>query len=919
MNGFFSNRNTTELERMFRVVSRGGGVNSNEVGSETSEFEFEVRFGSYSDTRRFINGVSEVGIKRLIDTQELYSSGPIRETSLIMMSTNAFGAPRKIVYLNPDTGVVLRSEYQKKDNLNNIYSVNNNMKISLSKETVIRTLNGKEPKYDLFRLKKRESYMSKNKLWRYDFTKVYQLNNVKNLASIKTWLDDIIAGKQKELHNEFELEYVPNTSGRQITAELIQESFTDELININKVIQFSDKIFNDKYKLDVFAKLKTLLPSRLRNKTISNITVKGGIAKSTGTVSYCNLSLLMNGKYAVTEKIDGMRAMVFISDDKMYLIDLKNDVYDLQISTKDYKMLESVNKKSLNNTLFDCEYVITKDGKQGMFAVFDILVDSGLNVTMDKNLMDRYSRLKEYEPLFEKLSNIPLQTPGPQHVKPSKKFFIKKFYFPQTKVEFNQVVKTVYEAKYNYNLDGLIFTPMEDSYYSGTSLKWKPSQLNTIDFLVRIVDRDQKNKTVQLNMYVGISIRDFIAKRMRKQTDYYTLFPQYNDRSYYFPILFQPAQCFGVDPNEIYKATLKYDSVDNDVYQVNGVEIRDNTVIEMSFRDNKWIPIKYRDDKTSVYQSQGGDAGNYWHIAYNVWENIGNPITIDVLTGKEKIADKYFKKISGGGDQIGMVKYHNFIKLCYYKKYTKNHDTWIMELGAGRGNDINKHLRIGIKNALLIDIDPNALNEGKTRIDALDPRERTTNFHTLTTDMGKNISGQLEKEGYRHGQFDAIICNFAIHYVFGSHESIQNVRDYTMKYLKRGGVFMFSTFDGKKVFDFLIQNKIGPDEEYKFFNNENLLFVIKRLFKSDTFANYGQEVGIYIDRIGSYMNEYLVNLDYVIEEFTKGGEFKLLENTSFRKWHPIYAKKMKNKPKTKMSDAECQFSFFYNYVVFQKK
>lgn len=907
----FTKKNAMELEKMFHAVGHK---------AERGNLELEIRFGSYT-SERFINGVSEVGIKKLIAAQELFSSGPVRETSLNMMANNSFGAPRKIVYLHPDTGTILRSEYLQKDNLNNVYSVDNNMKISLSKENVVLQ-STREPKYDLFRLKKRESYMSKNKLWRYDFTKVYQLGSVKNLASIKTWLDDIAAGKLKETVNEFELEYVPNKDGRQVTPELIQASFIDELASINKVIQFTDTNVANNIKLDIFSKLKTLLPSRLRNKTISNITVKGGIAKSTGTVSYSNLALLLNGKYSVTEKIDGTRVLVFITGSRhyqpgsdLYLIDLKNDVYPMQISEKDYESLAS--RKPINNTLLDCEYLVTKDG-EGMFAVFDILVDSGLNVTMDKNLIDRHSRLKELEPVFEKLSTFTLQTPWPS-TKPTKKFFIKKFYFPQTKAEFYQAVKDVNGAKYNYELDGIIFTPTHDSYYSGTSLKWKPGQLNTIDFLVRIVNRDAKNKTITLDLYVGISIRDFIAKRMKRQENYFTLFPQYSERSYYFPILFQPIQCFNENPESVYKTTLKYDTLDSDrgVFRVNDVEIRDNTVVEMSYRSSKWMPVKYREDKTSVYQAQGNDAGNYWHIAYNVWENICNPVTIDILTGKEKIADKYFKKVSG--DQIGMVKYHNFIKLCYYKKYTKNHDTWIMELGAGRGNDINKHLRIGIKNALLVDIDPKALAEGRTRIDALDPRERTTNFHTLEADISKNISDQLEKEGYSHGQFDAIVCNFAIHYILGSHESIANVRDYTMKYLKRGGVFMFSTFDGKKIFDFLIQNKIGVDEEYKFFSNENLLFVIKRLFKSDIFANYGQEIGIYIDRIGTYMNEYLVNLDYVINEFTKGGEFKLLENTSFRKWHPVYVKKMKNETKTKMSDAECQFSFFYSYIVLQKR
>lgn len=910
MSDFFNERNSIELDRMFRVITE-----RRSRGQDTDNYEFETRFGTY-EAKRFINGVSETTVGKLISSQEIFSKGPERSLSIVMNTTNVFGAPKKIIELEPKTGKVKKIMYQDKTNLNNIYSPNNNVKISLNSEKNITGKPKTEPKYDFFRFKDRMSYVSRNKLWQYDFTKVYELVNVKDPGILKPWIDNIMKGNAKPLRNEFELEYLHDPS-KNMTPQLIQQAFIDELVIINEKLGFSQTIFDDKGKLDVFAQLKTLLPSRLRNKSLNTITVKNGIAKSTGNLTYSNLALLLNGKYAITEKIDGQRVLIFINDGKCYLIDLSNGVTDTGISVD----------KMYNNTLLDAEFVslaaqesdkrpgdakASRESDKCMIGVFDVLVDKGVNVTMDKSLSERLARIPTK--LFDSFKSVQINVPGGTKMT-CLSMFAKQYHFPKNQKEFYDAVKKINETKFPYNLDGVIFTPTEDSYYTGTSLKWKPSQMNTIDFLVRITNVDTKTRKITLNLYVGVTIRDFIAKRMRRQPDFFKIFPQYNEKSYYFPILFTPPDA----KSDIYTCELEYDSVSSDdVYTVGGIPIRDNVVIEMSYRGETWVPVKYRDDKTVIYQTQGRDAGNYWHIAYNVWENIINPITIEVLTGKQEVGEKYFKKVETSANTLGMVKFHNFIKLCYYKKYAKD-ALWVMELAAGRGNDINKHIRVGVKNALLIDVDPKAVAEGQSRIESLDPRERTTNFKCFVADISKDICSQIEAEGCKPGQFDCIVCNFAIHYIFGSKETIQTVKDYVLKYLKNGGYFMFSTFDGQKVFDFLVGNNVGYNEEYKFFSGEDLLFVIKRMFKSNKFAGYGQQIGIYIDRIGSYIPEFLVNIDYVVNEFTKDSEFKLLENTSFSQWHPIYNKRMKNKPKAKMSDAECQFSFMYNYVVLQKK
>jgi len=75
---------------------------------------------------------------------------------------------------------------------------------------------------------------------------------------------------------------------------------------------------------------------------------------------------------------------------------------------------------------------------------------------------------------------------------------------------------------------------------------------------------------------------------------------------------------------------------------------------------------------------------------------------------------------------------------------------------------------------------------------------------------------------------------------------------------------MFTSYDGKKVFD-----KLKDTDKIEFAIDNNVFAKIEKGFTDKTFKNYGQEINIWVDKIGVEHKEYLVNEQYVTKQFKK--------------------------------------------------
>ncbi|KAK5050611.1 hypothetical protein LTR84_003893 [Exophiala bonariae] len=201
-----------------------------------------------------------------------------------------------------------------------------------------------------------------------------------------------------------------------------------------------------------------------------------------------HLQELKKQDYYVCEKTDGLRYLMYLTEDKghgiHYLIDRKNDYYyvpNLYFPHHDDK----APNKFHTGTILDGELVEDKFPDRDSvtkYLVFDCLVldnNTLLQRPLDKRL--GYFKAHVLEPYNAYFKSLP---------DPHKRPFVvedksTEFSYGLEKM-FKEIIPRVKQLHGN---DGLIFTCKNTPYKSGTDehiLKWKPPSENTVDFLMHI-------------------------------------------------------------------------------------------------------------------------------------------------------------------------------------------------------------------------------------------------------------------------------------------------------------------------------------------------------------------------------------------------------------------------------------------------
>ena len=259
-------------------------------------------------------------------------------------------------------------------------------------------------------------------------------------------------------------------------------------------------------------------------------TKKAAVAKNKEQISICM-------DYCVTEKADGARALLYVSNSgKLYMINSNLKVIFTGAQTDD---------KKCHRTILDGEYIAynSKHEMISLYAVFDVYVFGSMPTTNIRALPFGQS---DIPPELEDKYRLSIMNRVVSMLRPRSilvdtmvtkgcgfEIQAKQFYFGPTTEDAQTDDKTIFEqsaeiwrrqSRFEYEIDGLIFTPAnlgvggakplpkllpkldavdkisEDSsannpyYYTQAkkftwdrSFKWKPPQFNTIDFLVRTV------------------------------------------------------------------------------------------------------------------------------------------------------------------------------------------------------------------------------------------------------------------------------------------------------------------------------------------------------------------------------------------------------------------------------------------------
>jgi hypothetical protein len=240
--------------------------------------------------------------------------------------------------------------------------------------------------------------------------------------------------------------------------------------------------------------------------------------------------------YTVTDKADGERKMMIVDETgKIYFIDMNMRIQFTGTITAEKKLFSS---------LFDGEHI--KYDKTGrfinLFAVFDVyyinkkttrdfpFISAGSLVDESTKDEPRQNQPGKPSPSRWKIMSQAIEMMNPYSVldknKPTKsdtgkpeqhkinpcsvRIQCKEFYVSETGSadifqKCSSILSKMKDGLFEYNTDGLIFTPGEYGVGGGPSevsgplykhtwersFKWKPAEFNTIDFLVRLKKDDK--------------------------------------------------------------------------------------------------------------------------------------------------------------------------------------------------------------------------------------------------------------------------------------------------------------------------------------------------------------------------------------------------------------------------------------------
>lgn len=659
--------------------------------------------------------------------------------------------------------------------------------------------------------------------------------------------------------------------------------------------------------------------------------------------------------YVVTEKADGIRAELFIDiSSEGYLITQKKEIIYTGLKFNNYK-----------NTILDGEYITKdRDGKAiKLFMIFDIYyMDSGDYASHPytypwlnkKDIPSRSIILNDFQ---NKVHIVPSKINDIRdgiyslrwskdereiRIKDTIRIGYKRYYEGPKKLIQDKENPSLYKNlggigkyckkildldkkdNYEYNIDGLIFMPMNYPVSSSSpeiavdnigvtwyqNYKWKPPEENTIDFRIEFVKEESNNKNKitsftkhnkivkcqQVKLYVGYDIKKDIT------TDFTWKVMGYHNRKQN-EILFNPPT--EKDSIHICNIPLTNDKL---MCLKDKTILQDRGIYEMRYEPKnpfgyQWIPLRVRDDKTRPNDSSTAD--NVWRtIQYPVLEKyiIGKDLTeIDYTIAKEK-SDYYIEDAESDAD-ISLREFHNYIKDKLIRSITSigNKNISILDTSIGRGGDLNKYLRSVNKIDFLLGLDISGdINKCAKRYYL---KNEKTKALFLQYDTSKSIKGgegcvgehidrnkllidilydrqrALPKElrplvpkykGLCKKGFDIISSQFSIHYYFKDELTLRTYIQNISENIKKGGYFIGTCYDGMKVFQMLEKNE-GHIEMMDEFNNK--VYSITKKYELEDF-NYskdnieklfGQKIDVYMNSIGQTITEYLVNFEMFIE------------------------------------------------------
>lgn len=445
-------------------------------------------------------------------------------------------------------------------------------------------------------------------------------------------------------------------------------------------------------------------------------------------------------------------------------------------------------------------------------------------------------------------------------------------------------------------------TPANESYNEMKVYKYKPVDKLTIDFLIKkcpqkllgikpFINKTGSKGTLYI-LFCGISKKQYTKLNLRFIRYYENIFGDSIKDEDYFPIQFEPSD--------------KQFS-----YLFWGEPDLDGKIGEFLYLNKEWRLQKIRDDR-QVELKRGNYYGNNYKIAELIWINYEDPLIIEKLTVNEMI---YFKK-NDNPIYKPSRNFNSFVKSRIIESYNSE---WVFDLASGKGQDLFRYTNGNYQNILFCEIDRNAISEliNRKHDFAKNDNYNSLGIHVQCVDLLKkykdNIDQISENLPMLPKQVNLIICNFAFHYFLRNKLTTSNICKFISHYLKPGGRFVFSAFDGVKIVE--LMNETGGKWMVK--ENDILKYSIIKKYKGDFLVDIGQMINVLLPFSDEeYYPEYLINIKYIEAEFMKY-KIKLELSKSFADYIEEY--KHNNREKyAEMSENDIKFCSLYSWYSFYR-
>jgi len=764
-----------------------------------------------------------------------------------------------------------------------------------------------------------------------------------------------------------------------------KQSYREKLFNKNAIIEILtvlDKVIYEaitfiddtKYildyyeKEDIFGKYASMLRTNIKTEGRAQFIGPQPVSISLKDVQPMNPHSILQG-YVVTEKADGIRAQLYIDprNNKGYLVTPKREVFD----TGTY--FENVDSP----WIFDGEYITkNRNGEDiKLFMIFDVYWGSFKDKTLVPNFKGErihqlpwISRSKK-EPSrsqfiheFQKNISLIIDDKDPNsnirigfknYIEGPKNLTKKKN--SEDYSNLNGIFKTckkildIEDKKggFEYLIDGLILLPMylpvKCSYegekivdFGGTwyhNFKWKPPEENTIDFRVTYEKNHKVYTTTTIDEETGedkiIQYKKIFLSVGYNESDDSTIdfnlkqalnLPRDSRKN----ILFKKDEGFHTS-NVLCKNKKVLCKRDNK-------EIKENDIVEMRYEKDdekgfQWVPLRIRSDKVRP---------QYFTIANNIWDTIQNPVTKDLISGKDDLNNHliedlndnkaYYVNKSDYDNSKPLRSLHNYIKslliheVCSVSEFKGGLS--VIDMSCGRGGDNGKYLSSENKLEFLLGLDISSnVSEAASRYyydtQFRDKYKNKPKALFLQYDTSKSIlnkEGCLGKDcdkyldillgsdkpqskdmiqihkiynGLLKHKFNVVSSQFTLHYYFKDEQTLRGYLQNLSDVCHKDGYFIGTCYDGMKLYKTFMNQEsehISMDDDMgiKVYDIHKKYDIESFDYDKDNLSNmFGNVVDVYMSSIGQYIEEYLVNFEFFIDIMDEYGF--TLQSPKFKK------------------------------------